>query len=267
VATVKPLIAAAVSVTVLLTGVAHAQTQRSGGGASPQLMQQYQQVSSERAQLQADNEKMKKQLDDMKKQLATTQQQLDALKAGASRGQAALAAAHTTNENTEKSLDDTKAKMQELIGKFRETLVTLRNVETERTQLQQQLTQSRAAYDRCAVANDGLYQINNEVLNRYSHQGTFSCLSRDEPFTRLTRTRIENLSLEYRQRADQLRIEKSPAGAAASPAGAATPGASAGPAAAPARAPAAAPVPAAATGGAATTSAAPDAQATPASKP
>jgi hypothetical protein len=97
--------------------------------------------------------------------------------------------------------------MQELIGHFRETVTTLRGVESERTQLQQQLAQSQAAFDKCAERNYALYQVDNEVLDRYQHQGPFSYLARAEPFTRLKRTQIDNLALEYKQRAEELRMK------------------------------------------------------------
>ncbi len=44
-----------------------AQTTRSGGGANAQLMQQMQQLASERTSLQAENAKLKKELDDLRK--------------------------------------------------------------------------------------------------------------------------------------------------------------------------------------------------------
>jgi len=124
--------------------------------------------------------------------------------------------------------------MQELISRFRETVTQLRAVESDRTLLQQQLTQSKAAFDKCAQANYQLYQVNNEVLDRYAHQGAFSYLARAEPFTRIKRTEIDNLVLEYRERAEELRVKP-----AASGAGVATAPARAVPAAAPAVVPAA----------------------------
>ncbi len=218
---------------VALTAAALAQVQRSGGSAaSAALMQQYQQAVTERAQLQADNEKMKKELEDLKKQLDSSRKELSQLKAGSSRSQAALAAVQASKESSDKALADSKSKMQELIGRFRDTLTTLRAMETERTQAQQQLSQSKTAYDQCALRNDALYQVDNEVLDRYQHQGAFSYLERAEPFTRLKRTQIDNLALEYRQRAAELRVKKAAPGAPGS--SGATPAPASGPQGSPA---------------------------------
>jgi hypothetical protein len=90
----------------------------------------------------------------------------------------------------------------------------MRGIETDRTQLQQQLEKSKAEFDTCAERNYSLYEVDNEVLDRYAHQGAFSYLERSEPFTRIKRTQIDNLVLEYKERAQQLRVEKTkpPAG-------------------------------------------------------
>ena len=193
-------------------GHACAQVQRSGGSPNAQLMQQFQQAVSDRSQLQAENAKLKKDVDDLKKQLGDAQKKATASKAGVERNQtAALAAARATSDRTQKSLDETKVKMQELVGRYRETITTMRGIESERTQLQQQVSAGQGAFDQCAEANVALYQINGEVLDRYAHQGAFSYLERSEPFTRLKRTQIENLALEYKQRADELRIKRTEA--------------------------------------------------------
>jgi chromosome segregation ATPase len=194
-----------------------AQAERSGG-ANAQLAMQYQQLQTEKTQLQSDNVKLKADLDAVKKQLDAQAQQLKTLKAGAGGTQAALAAAQATGQRTEQNLTQATAKLQELISRFRELGTTLRQVEAERADLQQQLSRGTAALDQCAQRNEQLYQINAEVLNRYEHEGAFSRLAAAEPFTRIKRTQIENIALEDRQRADALRMQKaSPAPLAAPP--------------------------------------------------
>jgi chromosome segregation ATPase len=208
-----------VAALVLVGGVAvcasaSAQVQRSGGGggaANAQVMMQYQQADAERTQLKSENAKLKKDLDDLKKQLDAVSKQAAASKAGVSRDSAQLAAAQAANDRGAKDLADSKAKMQELVGKFRETISQMRGIEAERSQLQQELAQSKTAFDRCAERNYSLYQVDNEVLDRYSHQGAFGYMARAEPFTRIKRTEIDNLVLEYKERAEELRMKKAAA--------------------------------------------------------
>ena len=210
----RPLLVLAAIGSALISAVAPAQVQRSGGGggaANAQLMMQYQQADAERTQLKSENTKLKKDLDDLKKQFDAASKQVVASKAGVSRDAAQLAAAHAANDRSAKDLADSKGKMQELVGKFRETITQMRGIEAERSQLQQQLAQSKTAFDQCAERNYSLYQVDNEVLDRYAREGAFSHMASAEPFTRIKRTQIDNLVLEYKERAEELRMKKAQA--------------------------------------------------------
>src|ERR1700730_2180836 len=73
-------LAVGLGVLTLLSVSAQAQTARSGGGASAQLLQQMQQLASERTGLQAENAKLKQDLEDMRKErdaLKAAQQAVD----------------------------------------------------------------------------------------------------------------------------------------------------------------------------------------------
>ena len=185
----------------------HAQTQRSGGDAQ-KFMQQYQQLAAEKASLQAQVEKMKKDLDGAKADLAGITKERDALKAHAGGSAAALAQLTASKSSAEKSLEVNKQRTEELVGRFRETAMNLKDVEAERNKLRKQLDERNAAFDKCAVDNSSLYEITTDLLKRYEQVGLFTKVSASEPFTRITRTRIENLADEYRSRAEELRIKK-----------------------------------------------------------
>ena len=98
--------------------------------------------------------------------------------------------------------------MTELVNRFRETATNLKEIEADRTQLRKDLADRDAAYDKCAVDNSQLYDINGEVLDRLSHVGMFTKVSASDPFTHLTRTRLDNLVVEYRERAQALQVKK-----------------------------------------------------------
>jgi DNA repair ATPase RecN len=185
---------------------ARSQTERSGGGVSTQFYQQYQQAVSERNDLKAANEKQKSELDAVQKQLADLKRELTEAKTATATTQGSLAAAQSARDASAKSYEALKAQTQDLIQHFRDTVTNLRSIEAERTQLGQQLEQSKAAFNQCVVDNYELYKVDGEVLDRYAHQGTFSYMARAEPFTRIERNRIDNLVLEYRERAEALRV-------------------------------------------------------------
>lgn len=184
-----------------------AQTQRSGS-ADARVMQQLQQVSSERAALQAENAKLKEQLEQMKKDLqkassgkTALENRARVLEANAGRGEAA-------SKQSEEQLERTRGQMQELITKFRETAQTLRDVETERSTVQGQLGLKERELKTCVDRNAGLYNLDAEVLDRMENRGFWSSLSSSEPFTKIKRVELENLIEDYKYRADELRLEQ-----------------------------------------------------------
>jgi chromosome segregation ATPase len=189
----------------------HAQVERSGGGESQKFMLQYQQIAAEKTELQAQLTKMKADLDAAKADLAATKKERDELKSRAGGAAAAAAAAarlSTEKEAADKSNEQYKQRLTELVARFRETANNLKDVESDRTKLKADLQARSAEYDKCAEANLGLFEINRDLLNRYEHIGLFTKVSADEPFTRITRTRLENLVVEYRARAEELRVKK-----------------------------------------------------------
>lgn len=201
--------AAALQVTaagIVIAGMplaALAQTTRSGSGDA-QVVQQLQQLTRERASLQQENTRLKQ-------QLAEAQQKLDSASthgsALAQRAKAAEAASSRLAASSASSTEDaarTKAQLQELVTKFRTTAQTLKDVETERNTLRQQAQVSERQLATCRAHNVELLTINDEILVRLENTGFWSKLAADEPFTRLKRTQLENLALEYRARATEL---------------------------------------------------------------
>jgi chromosome segregation ATPase len=200
-----------------LAGTAQAQEARSGGGASAAVLQQLQQVASERTELAAQNARLQQDLDAMRKER-------DALKAGQSaaehRAQLTEAAVREVQQQAaakqtaaDENIARWRAQMDELVAKYRELAGTLRDTEANRTDLQQQLATQQHALSVCTDDNASLYNLNTEVLDHFEHQSTLAALARSEPFTRVARTRLENAALEYKERAAALRAP-SPKGAA-----------------------------------------------------
>jgi chromosome segregation ATPase len=202
--------ALAVSALLIGSSSAHAQAQRSGGGESQRIMQQYQQLAAEKTALQAQIAQLKKDLDTAHSDLAAMKKERDVLKAQAHTGVPAAAVAQLTagKETAEKNLEQYKQRMTELVSRFRETAGNLKEVEADRTKVQKELGEKNTAFDKCAQNNLALYDINQEILDRYEHVGPFTKVSAGEPFTRITRTRLDNLVDEYRARAMELKVKK-----------------------------------------------------------
>lgn len=196
-----------VAVGTLMVGfAAHAQTERSGN-ADARVMQQMQQLTSERASLQTENSKLKQDLEQLKKDLkaagadrTVAENRAKALAANATRGEA-------STKQAEEQLERNKEQLQELITKFRETANTLRDVESDRATIKSQLAAKEREFKTCVDRNAGLYNLNTEVLDRMENRGFWSGVAEREPFTKLKRVQLENLIGDYKYRADELKLE------------------------------------------------------------
>lgn len=195
-----------------------AQEARSGGGSpNAALVQQLQQLASERTDLQAQLAKLQKDLEDMRRER-------DTLKSGQAaadrRAQQSASAVHQIQQDAagrQKSADDnlarSKTQLDQLVAKFRELAQTLRDTETDRNMLQQKLVAQQHTASVCTDDNATLYNLNTEVLDHFEHSG-FAGMLRADPFTKIARTRLDNTVLEYKQRAQALRVQSAQAKAA-----------------------------------------------------
>src|SRR5262245_17815850 len=190
-----------------LRTTAMAQTELTGN-AEARINQQLQQLSNERAALQSENARLKQDLDKVRKDLekvtagqAAAENRSRSLQASASRDEAA-------SQQAQQQLEQTRAQMQELVTKFRETAQTLREVEADRASLKSQVSTRERDFKTCVDRNAGLYNLNVEVLEHMENRGFWSAVSEREPFTKLKRTELENLIDDYRYRADELRLEQ-----------------------------------------------------------
>lgn len=189
----------------ILSWPALAQVERSGN-ADARVMQQLQQMSGERAALQVENAKLKQDLEAVRKELqqataakTSLESRNKVLTANAGRDEAA-------GKQAEEQLERTREQMQELIAKFRETAQTLRDVETDRASIKTQLAQRDREFKTCVDRNAGLYNLNTEVLDRMQSRGFWSGLAEKEPFLKLKRVELENLSEDYKYRAEELKL-------------------------------------------------------------
>jgi len=194
--------------TILTMLSAHAQTQRSGSGETQKFMQQYQQLAAEKTALQAQQAQTKKDLDTAQAELAAMKKERDALKSRAGGSTAQFAQLAAGKEAAEKSLEQLKQRTTELVTRFREMALNLKEVEADRGKLQNDLKERSTAFDKCAQDNLGLFEVNSEILDRYEHVGVFTRIGTADPFTKIARSRIENLVDEYRARALELRVAK-----------------------------------------------------------
>src|SRR5271154_4372122 len=111
---------------LLATSAVHAQTERSGGEAQ-KFMQQYQQLAAEKTAMQGQMAQMKKDLDAAQAEVAAVKKERDALKAHAGGSAAAVTQVTASRDAAEKSLEQYKQRLAELVTRFREMATNLRD--------------------------------------------------------------------------------------------------------------------------------------------
>jgi|SRR5581483_1049810 len=198
-----------------------AQTARSGGSANAQLLEQMQQLASERTSLQAENARMKKELDDLRKDRDALKKAQQVVDARVKESSAALTRSTAEKTASQQEVQQLKDKMQELITKFRETIQTLRQAESENATIKQTLATRDQSLKVCLDHNAALYKLNGEVLDHLEHQSVWSHVAAAEPFTKIKRVQLENLVDDYQAKADDQHLKEAPplpAGEAAPPA-------------------------------------------------
>jgi hypothetical protein len=201
----------------LVSAVAQAQSARSGGGASAQLLQQMQQLASERTSLQAENAKLKRDLEDLRKERDTLKNGQQALDKRVKASEAALRQSQLRQPQADPELAQTKEKLQQVVAKFRETLQTLKDVETAQTTAKQTLATRDQELKVCVDHNRALYKLDDEVLTRLETQTVWTRVASAEPFTRIKRTQLQNYVVESRARADEHAVPASNAQPVAAP--------------------------------------------------
>jgi type I site-specific restriction endonuclease len=195
------------AITTCATAPVYAQAARSGGD-NARALQQMQQLASERTALQADNAKLKDQVSDLQKKLDKATSDSTAAAARAKNLQQESAQEVESKKQMTESLEKSRAQMQELVTHFRETAQNLKAVELERNELKGQLDVRNRDFATCVDRNVGLYEINRETLDRLDKHGFWSGVRDAEPFTQLSRARLENLIDDYRYRIDELHVER-----------------------------------------------------------
>lgn len=193
------------TVLLIMSLAAEAQTQRSGSDTT-RIVQQLQQVTAEKSRLQQDNDALKKELEELKAKASQASAEQAKLQQRARELEQASTKLHNSTSSNDEALEKSRAQLQELIAKFRETAQTLKDVETERDALRSTKTDKERQLSACVDKNAQMYVLGDEILDKFEQQGVWSALKGKEPFTQLSRTSLENLIDDYRYRVNELKL-------------------------------------------------------------
>ncbi|BCU79477.1 hypothetical protein [Luteolibacter sp. LG18] len=132
------------------------------------------------------------------------------------------AADQTTAKKQIEDLTGKNAAQEQLIGKFKEALEKWKEgyakasgvanaKEAERSKLSDQNAILRRKVEDQRAKNVALAKTANEILDRYSKFGVGEALSAREPFTGITRARLEALVQDYSDKIEDNRLKPEPA--------------------------------------------------------
>lgn len=169
----------------------------SGGGANAQTQALIQQLGMERTRLNAENAKLKKELKKLKKTVTELETDNQEYAASLASIEQQLTTKTQHSEELLARLQDAKTKMDELIGRFRETISNLRKVEQESAERANEITRLDQTLNTCANNNVALSELGYELISMYENKTAFDRLGQMEPITQIKRVEIENLVDDY----------------------------------------------------------------------
>ena len=149
---------------------------------------------SEKAQFDQEKKTLTTKVDALTKQAAADKEQLDLLT--------------KETDTQEKELADTKEALAKWKAAFDQLTTDVKKSESERTRLAgENVLLQRKVEDR-ERKNLELWRLGNEILRRYEKFGLGDALAAREPFTGISRVKLENLVQDYKDKIDDQRVKK-----------------------------------------------------------
>ncbi|MBX9965672.1 MAG: hypothetical protein K2Y35_21615 [Burkholderiales bacterium] len=102
---------------------------------------------------------------------------------------------------------DTESRLKTALAELARTRDALAATEKDLAAARQVAAQQSRSIRVCEDKNLKLYGVATELVVKYRHQGFWDSVKRKEPFTGLRQVEVEKLLEEYRDRADEARVE------------------------------------------------------------
>jgi len=149
---------------------------------------------SEKAEFDQEKKTLTSKVDSLTKQAAADKEQLDLLT--------------KKTDAQEKELTDTREALAKWKAAFDQLTTDAKKSESERVRLAgENVLLQRKVEDR-ERKNLELWRLGNEILTRYEKFGLGDALAAREPFTGLSRVKLENLVQDYKDKIDDQRVNK-----------------------------------------------------------
>ncbi len=155
------------------------------------------QLNDAKQQLEVDNAKLKASNASLEQQVKITRLNVSAREADiAARGQE-LGATKDKLTRLEARNAQLTARLEEVVGKYKELSREHKTLETDKAALESDLHASRTALADAEQKNRAMYQMSQEILERYQHKSRWTALLQKEPFTGIKQVEVESAMQDY----------------------------------------------------------------------
>ena len=171
--------------------------QRAESASTARIQMMLRQVAADRDALKAENGKQKAEIDKLKKQIDKLKDEKTSLSRKLDHGGKVIAKYSEVNGKLRDRISRDIDRTREVIKKFRETIITLKQLEIQKNKVYAQLASRNKQLNTCVVDNDKLYKTNLELVKLYKKKSVWQALLQKEPLTQIERVAIENIGEKY----------------------------------------------------------------------
>lgn len=118
-----------------------------------------------------------------------------------------IATLSTKTEEQEKTLAETKEALDKWKAGYEQIATAGKKSEAERVRLASEAIILKRKVDDRERKNAELFKIGSEILKRYEHFGLGDALAAREPFTGITRVKLENLVQDYQDKLTDAKVK------------------------------------------------------------
>jgi chromosome segregation ATPase len=148
---------------------------------------------SDKAQLEQEKKTLTTKVEALTKQAAADKEKLDSLTSKAS--------------DQEKALLEAKDSLGKWKAAYEQVAVDAKNSEAERSRLAEESIGLKRKLEDRERKNLALFKVGNEILTRYEKFGLGEALAAREPFTGVTRAKLESLVQDYHDKLADQRVK------------------------------------------------------------
>ena len=149
---------------------------------------------SDKAQFEQEKKTLTAKVEALTKQAAADKEQIDTLTA--------------KTDAQGKELADTRDALAKWKAAHEQVLTEAKKIESERARLAGEAAVLKRTVEDRERKNRELYRLGNEILTRYEKFGLGEALTAREPFTGITRVKLENLVQDYQDKLADQRVKQ-----------------------------------------------------------